>query len=82
MGLDGSGMEARPALMPMEVWTHRRKGEECRTTLNLRRFLGGPSPGVLAASSCASLSLSLKSSAIFWPTARAWFHPEYVRGGS
>lgn len=24
----GSGMEARPALMPMEVWTHRRKGEE------------------------------------------------------
>lgn len=31
-GRGGSGIEARPALMPTEVCTHRRKGEECRTT--------------------------------------------------
>lgn len=39
----GSGMEASPALMPMDVWTHRKKGEEWMTIWNLRRFLGEPS---------------------------------------
>lgn len=74
----GSGMEARPALMPTDVCTHRRKGDEWTTTLNLRRFLRGPS--TVAASSWASLSRS--SSPILCPVARAWFHPLYVRGGS
>lgn len=76
----GSGMAARPALMPIEVWTHRKKGEEWRTILNLRFLMGGPPPAALAASSCASLSL--KISPMRWPVARAWFHPEYVSGGS
>lgn len=32
VGRGGSGIEARPALMPTEVCTHRKNGEECRTT--------------------------------------------------
>lgn len=75
----GSGFEARPALMPIEVWMHRRKGEEWMTTLNLRRFRGEPSRAAVD-SSCSSLSRRM--SAIFWPTALAWFQPLYVMGGS
>lgn len=77
-------MEARPALMPIEVWIQRRKGELCMANLYFRRFLGVPS--VAGESACCSLSLSLspsrKISPIFCPTALAWFHPLYVRGGS
>lgn len=28
---DGSGIDASPALMPMDVWTHRKNGEEWMT---------------------------------------------------
>ena len=84
VAVEGSGMEARPALMPTEVWMQRRKGELCMTTLYFRRFLEVPS--VAGWSACCSLSLSLspsrKISPILCPTAFAWFHPLYVRGGS
>lgn len=77
VGVGGSGMDARPALMPIEVCMQRRKGELCMATLYFRRFLGVPS--VAGASACCSLSLSLspsrKISPIFCPTALAWFHP-------
>lgn len=75
----GSGIEARPALMPIEVCMHRRKGEEWMTTLYLRRFLEEPSAAATD-SSCSSLSRRMP--AILWPTALAWFQPLYVRGGS
>lgn len=82
--VEGSGIEARPALMPIEVWMQRRKGELCMTSLYFRRFLEAPS--VAGESACCSFSLSLspsrKISPIFCPTALAWFHPLYVRGGS
>lgn len=75
---EGSGMEARPALMPIEVWMQRRKGELCMTTLYFRRFLEEV-PSVAGESDCCSLSLSLspsrKISPILCPTALAWFHP-------
>jgi hypothetical protein len=77
-------MEARPALMPIEVWMQRRKGELCMTTLYFRRFLEVAS--VAGELDCCSLALSLlpsrKISPILCPTALAWFHPLYVRGGS
>lgn len=77
-------MEARPALMPIEVWMQRRKGELCMTTLYFRRLFEVPS--VAVESACCSLALSLspslKISPILCPTALVWFHPLYVRGGS
>lgn len=77
-------MEASPALMPIEVWMQRRKGELCKTTLYFRRFLEVPSVAVESAfcSLSFSLSPSRKISPILCPTALAWFHPLYVRGGS
>lgn len=65
----GSGTEARPALMPMDVCTQRRNGEEWTTILNLRRFFVGPSS--VAASPASAASLSRRIWAILWPVARA-----------
>lgn len=74
-GMDGvgSGIEARPALIPTDVCTQRRNGEEWMTILNLQRFFVGPSS--VAAAPASAASLSRKIWAILWPVARAWFQP-------
>lgn len=52
------GGSQRPALMPTEVWMHRRNGELWSATLKRRFFLGFGSATAYSASAVLSASLS------------------------
>lgn len=69
---------ARPELMPIDVWTHRRKGELWMTTLNRFRLVRPLRAEIFSASSFACSRMLL----IWFPTCRACVRPPYVRGGS
>jgi hypothetical protein len=68
---------ARPALMPTDVWTHRKNGELCITTLKrFRLWFDGDD---LISDSILFCSRML---AIWLPTCLDCKKPPYVRGGS
>ena len=78
------GGSQRPALMPAEVWMHRRKGELCSATLNRRFFLSfvsasgvysAPVPSASGPEAWYSASASVMMLAILAPRVRAWSQP-------
>lgn len=76
------GFCASPALMAIDVCTHRRKGDVCTITLCLRFLLSPPVFSPSEAGISSSVSRLRKMLAIRAPRALDWVQPPYVRGGS
>ena len=67
VGQKGEESWASPALMAIEVCTHRRNGELCRTSLYTLRFGLAEGSVICRAASSSSLALSRSIEAILAP---------------